>query len=221
MMSPDQPDPADPADPARTEVFADAHALFAETQEVEGLMQGVARDLAVVARSISVATDRRRAARFAPAVLISRDLLDSLLEDLAEIVSSIDTLRRMLGPVVRDEHPRISEARLALHRAHGIVQSAGETGREYANIGALATERVSDFAEADMLYEQIRRNLRRRDLAGVDARIARLVELERVLLVKGVTDRLVDVRRRREELAAGGRGDGRGEPHHYDDDYTI
>lgn len=212
------------SDPAPGEAPTMAHELLDETQGIDELLQDVAQDVTAVARRVSVATDRRRAARFAPAVLLAREVLDSMLQDLAQIDDCIDGLRAALGPATEDEHPHITEARIALRTARGIVQTSGETGREFARIGALATERVSDFAEAEMLHEQIVRDLRRGDLAAVDALMPRLVEVERVLVARGVTAKLAEVWRRREELAAGGRGGQSGWelPGRDDnDDYTI
>lgn len=220
------------ADPDPDEAPTIAHVLLDETQGIEELLREVSGNVARGGQRISLATDRRRAALSAPAMLLAREALEAMLDDLAQIDACIDGIRDALGPVVRDEHPRISEARLALLRARGIAETAGESGHEYARIGVLATERVSDFAEADMLHEQILCDLRRRDLAAVDARMPRFVEVERTLVARGVTAKLVEVRRRREELAAGGRGDAAGRDAHHrhedhrdyddnDDDYTI
>lgn len=206
MTSPDQPDPTDPTDPAPGAAPTMAHELLHETQSIEKLLQDVVQDVNAIAYRILVVTDRRGAARSAPAMLLARDVLDSILEDLAQVSASIDGLHDALGPPQVDEHPDLTGARTALHSARGIVESSGESGREFVRIGSLATERVSDFAEAEMLHEQILRDLRRGDLEAVDARMPQLVEVERDLMASGVTATLVEVRRRREDLVAGGRG---------------
>lgn len=218
-MSRDHPDPGvpTPGDAPRR-----AHALLHEVWDVDSAVQDVVGELTALDRRVGAATDRRRAAQFAPAVLLACDALDSLLGDLVAIDARAEQLFAVLGAPSVGDARQIINARIHVHAVRSTVHDSGVRGREYALVGRVAVERISDFAEAEMHYEQILRDMDLRDLAAADERLARLGELERDLAVRGVTAMLARVRRRREELDAGGRGGrpGRAGPGH-DDDYTI
>lgn len=194
-----------------------ARELLAEAQNLEEVIEDVGRDVLAIAQRISRATDRRRAALYAPALLAGRDVLDSFLEDLTAIADCVEALSTALGPLTDDDEPDAADARIALSAVRCIVKTAGDQGREHAHIGRLATERVSDFAEFEMLYQQMMRDLGRRDLAAVDARMPRFAEVERNLVTERASAMFVDVRRRREELGVVGRED-RGDD---DNDFII
>lgn len=221
MASRDQPEPGVPAPGEAPRLALD---LLHQVWEVDSALQGVVRDLIALDRSVVAATDRRRAARFAPGVLLACDALDGLLGRLNTLVERADQLFDVLGSPAVDDAREIIGARANLHAVLSIVRTSGVRGREHAFVGSLAVERISDFAEAEMRYEQILRDMGRRDLAAVDERLARLGELERDLAARGVTAMLARVRLRREELATGGRGSRpgwAGPGHESYDDYTI
>ncbi|MCD2261471.1 hypothetical protein K3888_02035 [Dietzia aurantiaca] len=184
-----------------------ARELLAEAQNLEEVIEDVVQDVLAIAQRISRATDRRKAALYAPALLTGRDVLDSFLEDLAAVADCVEALSAALGPSTDRDEPDAARARIALSAVRRIVETAGDQGREHAHIGRLATERVSDFAEFEMLYQQITRDLGRGDRAAVDARMPRFAEVERNLATERASAMLVDVRRRREELGVGGRED--------------
>lgn len=218
-MSRDHPDPGvpTPGDAPRL-----AHELLHEAWGVDSAVQDAVRELIALDRRVGAATDRRRAAQFAPAVLLACDALDSQLGELVAIDERADQLVAVLGTPSVGDAREIITARIHVDAVRSIVRTSGVRGRECALVGRVAVERISDFAEAEMHYEQILRELDLRDLAAADERLARLGELEQDLAVRGVTAMLARARRGREELAAGGRG---GRPGWagpgYDDDYTI
>lgn len=195
-----------------------ARELLDEAPQVEEMIEDVVRDVRVIAQRISWATDRRRAALYAPALLAGRDVLDSLLEGLSAIAHCVEALSTALGPRADHDGPDAAGARIALSAVRRIVETAGDQGREHAHIGRLATDRVSDFAEFEMLYQQITRDLGRGDRAAVDARMPRFAEVERSLATERASTMLVDVRCRREELGVGDGRDDRGDD---DTDFVI
>lgn len=219
MMSRDHPDPAAPTPGEAPRVALD---LLHEVWGVDDAVRDVMGQLAALDRRVVVATDRRRAAQFAPQVLLACDTLDSLLGRLVEIDAQVDQLFAVLGPPSAGDAPEVITARTHTNAVRSMVLDSGTRGREYALVGRLAAERISDFAEAEMRYEQILRDLELRDLEAADKNLTRLEELEQDLQVRGVAAMLERVRRRREELDAGGRG-GRSGPSRSgpDDDYTI
>lgn len=218
----DQPDSGVPAagDAPRL-----ALALLHEVWDADEALEQIVQDLTPLDRKITIATDRRRAARCGPDLVLACDALDELLAHLNTIDERAWTLLDVLGTPAEDDSKEVIRARGHVNSVLGLVITRGERGREYAYVGRLAAERISDFAEAEMRYEQIVRDLGRRDLEAVDQKMVRLAELERDLEVQGVTVMLARVRRRREEMATGGRGSrpGWAGSGHYDDDddYTI
>lgn len=222
MTSRDLPEPGTPAPGDAPRQALD---LLHEVWDADETLEQIVPDLIALDRRVTVATDRRRAARYAPEVLLACDALDELLVHLNSIDERAWTLMEVLGTPAEGDPDEVVRARGHVNSVLGLVITRGERGREYAYVGRLAAERISDFAEAELRYEQIVRDLGRRDLEAVDRRMVRLAELERDLGVQGVTTMLMRVRRRREEMATGGRGSRPGwvgsDYHDDDNDYTI
>ena len=84
--------------------------------------------------------------------------------------------------------PEGPDVRRVLGEVRRIVSAADSRGRGCEWIGDLATERVRDFAEFELLHARATRHLERRDLDAADAEVVRLVALERVLLSPEVAE---------------------------------
>ena len=218
-MSRDHPDPAAPTPGEAPRLALD---LLHEVWDVDDAVRDVMGQLAALDRRVVIATDRRRAAQFAPEVLLACGTRASLGGRLGEIAAQVDHLVSVLGTPSAGDASEVITARKHTNAVRNMVFDSGTRGREYALVGRLAAERISDFAEAEMRYEQILRDLEMRDLEAADTNLARLEELDQDLQVRGVAAMLERARRWREDLDAGGRGGGPGRSGPVpDDDYTI
>ena len=177
-----------------------AHALLAEAQVVESLIGTLARTVRDIAHAILAATDRRSAARFGSMLMDTRLELDEWLGEVTAAAECADYLSKALGTASPDDDPEVTSARIALIDLGEMVRATGDEGREFARIGQLATDRVSGFAEAEMLHPQILRDLDRLDLDSADSRIARLAELDREVVAVGIAASLAEVRERRAQV---------------------
>lgn len=175
-----------------------ARELLGDAERVEEETRSTAEAVFARSRAIIVARRRRTAARYAAPVLLATERLGALLDHSIMLAECADILVAELGPRRRCEGPEVVGARGALSEAHLILQKAMNTARSHQKVGRMATEYVSGFAEAEMLAQQIARDLRWRDLAAADERIARLEQIERDIVSDVVAGMLERIRRRRE-----------------------
>lgn len=176
------------------------HALLAEARDIESLIGTFSGLIIEIARTIATATDRRRATPFGSRLMNARLELDEWLGEVTAIGECVDYLSETLGPALPNDDPEVTAARIALIDLGEMVRDTEDRGQGAVHLGQLATERVSGFAEAEMLLLQIFRDLDQLDLDSADIRINRLAELDRELVAAGIAARLAEVRQRRVQV---------------------
>ena len=72
--------------------------------------------------------------------------------------------------------------RATLVSVRRVIEAADSRGREGMWLGELATDRVRDFAEFELLYSRASQHLDRRRWDAADAVLPRLVALDRALV---------------------------------------
>lgn len=198
--------PRDPGYPALRESYIGApagvapeliHRLLDEAQSCRVLIKTFTDSMEELAAFVRDATTRRRAALIGADLMEVRLGLDDWLGEMDAVDECADYLGQVLGPATLRDGPEVTAARIALSEVRVLVRVVREDAREVARIGRLATDRISGFAEAEMLYPQILRDLDRLDLAAADTRIARLAELDREVVARGTAATLAEVRRLR------------------------
>lgn len=180
------PDPTSPDSPDPPDVTARARGLLEAALASEVAVDSAAAALVRLGGDVARAGTRREAARSGAHVAAQRDRVNELLDELAEIAASADRLGAALG--VSDGHGdapgarRGAEARAILGSVRRVVQAAGDRGREGVWMGRLATDRMRDLAEFELLYSQASADLDHGELDAADAVLPRLVALDRALV---------------------------------------
>lgn len=175
------PDRADLADRAR--------GLLEDARAVEAGVDSAASELLRLGGDVARAGTPREAARLGAQVAAERELMSGLLDELVATAASADQLDAELAQASGDGIPRDvpcdrpgTDARSALGAVRQVVQTARSRGRETVWIGELATSRVRDLAEFDLLHSRARRHLSRHDFEAAEAVLPQLVALDRALL---------------------------------------
>lgn len=209
MTAPDSPDLTH-----RARTLADhARAIGAD-------VDSAASELLRLGGDVAHAGTRREVARFGAQVAAERETLGRLLDDLIAIAAAADQLDAEVdawadadagadaGPdagadaerVVPARHRSVAGgddgARSILGELRRVVTTARGRGRECQWIGDLATDRVRDFAEFELIHSRASRHLEHHDLDAADADVVRLVALERVLLAPEPAEMLDELRYR-------------------------
>ena len=197
MTAPDSPDLTH-----RARTLADhARAIGAD-------VDSAASELLRLGGDVAHAGTRREVARFGAKVAAERETLGRLLDDLIAIAAAADQLdaevdawadAERVAPT-RDGSPSVAGgddgARSILGELRRVVTTARGRGRECQWIGDLATDRVRDFAEFELIHSRASRHLEHHDLDAADADVVRLVALERVLLAPEPAEMLDELRYR-------------------------
>ncbi|UVE96620.1 hypothetical protein [Dietzia sp. B32] len=191
--------------PDRSDLGERARRLLEDARAVEVAVDSSAAELFRLGGEVARAATRGEAARSGAHVAAARDVVNGLLEDLAAIASLVDRLAseldRMGGSVdargtgavgagargtEASAEARGTEAsagaRGTLDSVRRVIDAADDRGRECRWMGELATDRVRDFAEFELLHSQASQHLDRNRLDAADAVIPRLVALDRALV---------------------------------------
>ena len=207
MTAPDSPDLTH-----RARTLADhARAIGAD-------VDSAASELLRLGGDVAHAGTRREVARFGAQVAAERETLGRLLDDLIAIAAAADQLdaevdawadadagadagadAERVAPT-RDGSPSVAGgddgARSILGELRRVVTTARGRGRECQWIGDLATDRVRDFAEFELIHSRASQHLDHHDLDAADDDVVRLVALERVLLAPEPAEMLDELRYR-------------------------
>lgn len=195
-----------------------ARTLAATARAIGAGVDSAASELLRLGGNVAHAGTRREVAQFGAQVAAEREMLSRLLDELIAIAASADQLDAEVDQLdaaadqlaaevdadrevpERDGSPSVAGgdggARSILVEVRRVVTTARNRGRECEWIGDLATDRVRDFAEFELLHSQAFRHLERHDLDAADADVVRLVALERVLLAPEPAEMLDELRYR-------------------------
>ena len=172
--------------PDRSDLTGRAHGLLEDARAAEAVVDAAAAELFRLGGDVARAGSRREAARSGVHVAAERDLLSGVLDELGMITVVADRLGVDLdlapGGEAGGARPPSAEARAILRSVQRIVQAASERGRECVWMGEVATDRVRDFAEFEMLYSRASRHLDHDELDAADAVLPRLIALDRALV---------------------------------------
>lgn len=175
MTSPDDPDLADRA-----------RGLLGEARAAGAAVDSAAAELFRLGGEVARAGTRAEAARSGAHVAAERDLVSGLLDELDVIARVADRLVAELdradGGGGRGAADGGSGPRATLVSVRRVIEAADSRGREGMWLGELATDRVRDFAEFELLYSRASQHLDRGRWDAADAVLPRLVALDRVLV---------------------------------------
>ena len=104
----------------------------------------------------------------------------AMLREFAEVVIPRDGSEETLLAAVRDADSLIVGINPPVPRR--VIEAADSRGREGMWLGELATDRVRDFAEFELLYSRASQHLDRGRWDAADAVLPRLVALDRALV---------------------------------------
>lgn len=209
MTAPDSPDLTDRA-----------RTLAATARAIGAGVDTAASELLRLGGDVAYAGTRREVARFGAQVAAEREMLSRLLDELIGIAASADQLDAevdaefdagqldaehdgparaggaLSGGALEGARGVAGEALIVLGEVRRVVSEVGARARECEWLGDLATDRVRDFAEFELLHSQASRHLERHDLEAADAVMIRLVALERVLLAPEPAEMLDELKYR-------------------------
>ncbi|MGN7225692.1 hypothetical protein ACTHQW_05040 [Dietzia maris] len=175
MTSPDDPDLADRA-----------RGLLGEARAAGAVVDSAAAELFRLGGEVARAGTRAEAARSGAHVAAERDLVSGLLDELDVIARVADRLVAELdradGGGGRGAAGGGSGPRATLVSVRRVIEAADSRGREGMWLGELATDRVRDFAEFELLYSRASQHLDRGRWDAADAVLPRLVALDRALV---------------------------------------
>lgn len=187
MSTPDRPDLADRA-----------RKLLDDARAAEAAVDSSAAELFRLGGEVARAATRSEAARSGAHVAAERDEVSRALDDLDAITAVVDRLDAELdraaggdprprtvpagGPGPHDSGDGQAEARTILDSVRRVVRAAGDRGRECEWMGELATDRVRDFAEFELLHSRASGHLDHDDFDAADAVVPRLISLDRTLV---------------------------------------
>lgn len=175
MTSPDDPDLADRA-----------RGLLGEARAAGAAVDSAAAELFRLGGEVARAGTRAEAARSGAHVAAERDLVSGLLDELDVIARVADRLVAELdradGDGGRGAADGGSGPRATLVSVRRVIEAADSRGREGMWLGELATDRVRDFAEFELLYSRASQHLDRGRWDAADAVLPRLVALDRALV---------------------------------------
>lgn len=175
MTSPDDPDLADRA-----------RGLLGEARAAGAAVDSAAAELFRLGGEVARAGTRAEAARSGAHVAAERDLVSGLLDELDVIARVADRLVAELdradGGGGRGAADGGSGPRATLVSVRRVIEAADSRGREGMWLGELATDRVRDFAEFELLYSRASKHLDRGRWDAADAVLPRLVALDRALV---------------------------------------
>lgn len=175
MTSPDDPDLADRA-----------RGLLGEARAAGAAVDSAAAELFRLGGEVARAGTRAEAARSGAQVAAERDLVSGLLDELDVIARVADRLVAELdradGGGGRGAADGGAGPRATLVSVRRVIEAADSRGREGMWLGELATNRVRDFAEFELLYSRASQHLDRGRWDAADAVLPRLVALDRALV---------------------------------------
>lgn len=179
MSTPDRPDLADRA-----------RKLLDDARAAEAAVDSSAAELFRLGGEVARAATRSEAARSGAHVAAERDEVSRALDDLDAITAVVHRLDAELdraaeldrGPGPYDSGDGQAEARTILDSVRRVVRAAGDRGRECEWMGELATDRVRDFAEFELLHSRASGHLDHDDFDAADAVVPRLISLDRTLV---------------------------------------
>ncbi|MCT1432683.1 hypothetical protein [Dietzia maris] len=173
--------------------FADrARGLLGEARAAGAAVDSAAAELFRLGGEVARAGTRAEAARSGAHVAAERDLVSGLLDELDVIARVADRLVAELDRADgggrgaadggRGDADGGSGPRATLVSVRRVIEAADSRGREGMWLGELATDRVRDFAEFELLYSRASQHLDRRRWDAADAVLPRLVALDRALV---------------------------------------
>ena len=210
-----------------------AYGLWAEARSVQESVRDLEPTFIELCTWIKDAKNRRAAQKLAAYLSIARDLLDGQADEIAAISEIEKRLGAALDPGVLGADV-VADARIRLANVRDILETTEKSVRDQVKIGDLAVERISVFAEAEMLQQEITRDLGRWEdggralevgggelgaggVAALDAKLARLDEIHLPIVDTGIAGTIAELTAWRDRLAARG-----GDPlENDDDDFTI
>lgn len=163
-----------------------ARGLLGEARAAGAAVDSAAAELFRLGGEVARAGTRAEAARSGAHVAAERDLVSGLLDELDVIARVADRLVAELdradGGGGRGVTDGGSGPRATLVSVRRVIEAADSRGREGMWLGELATDRVRDFAEFELLYSRASQHLDRGRWDAADAVLPRLVALDRALV---------------------------------------
>ena len=171
-----------------------ARGLLGEARAAGAAVDSAAAELFRLGGEVARAGTRAEAARSGAHVAAERDLVSGLLDELDVIARVADRLvaeldradvgggGRSAADGGRGDADGGSGPRATLVSVRRVIEAADSRGREGMWLGELATDRVRDFAEFELLYSRASQHLDRRRWDAADAVLPRLVALDRALV---------------------------------------
>ena len=169
-----------------------ARGLLGEARAAGAAVDSAAAELFRLGGEVARAGTRAEAARSGAHVAAERDLVSGLLDELDVIARVADRLVAELDRADgggrgaadggRGDADGGSGPRATLVSVRRVIKAADSRGREGMWLGELATDRVRDFAEFELLYSRASQHLDRRRWDAADAVLPRLVALDRALV---------------------------------------
>lgn len=169
-----------------------ARGLLGEARAAGAAVDSAAAELFRLGGEVARAGTRAEAARSGAHVAAERDLVSGLLDELDVIARVADRLVAELDRADgggrgaadggRGDADGGSGPRATLVSVRRVIEAADSRGREGMWLGELATDRVRDFAEFELLYSRASQHLDRRRWDAADAVLPRLVALDRALV---------------------------------------
>ncbi|MEB8325795.1 hypothetical protein NGF75_07315 [Dietzia kunjamensis] len=163
-----------------------ARGLLGEARAAGAAVDSAAAELFRLGGEVARAGTRAEAARSGAHVAAERDLVSGLLDELDVIARVADRLVAELdradgggGRGAADGGPGPWATLVSIRR---VIEAADSRGREGMWLGELATDRVRDFAEFELLYSRASQHLDRGRWDAADAVLPRLVALDRALV---------------------------------------
>lgn len=175
MTTPGDPDLADRA-----------RGLLEDARAAEAAVDASSVELFRLGGEVARAGTRAEAARSGAHVAVERGVVRGLLDELdaiARVAERLDAeLDRAVGGGGRGAAAAGAEVHAILGSVRRVVEAAEDRGRECVWMGRLASDRVRDFAEFELLYSQASQHLDRDRWDAADAVLPRLVALDRALV---------------------------------------
>ncbi|MFS4488375.1 hypothetical protein [Dietzia kunjamensis] len=169
-----------------------ARGLLGEARAAGAAVDSAAAELFRLGGEVARAGTRAEAARSGAHVAAEWDLVSGLLDELDVIARVADRLVAELDRADgggrgaadggRGDADGGSGPRATLVSVRRVIEAADSRGREGMWLGELATDRVRDFAEFELLYSRASQHLDRRRWDAADAVLPRLVALDRALV---------------------------------------